>query len=256
MKNINYYIKNKICIITIEREKALNAMNYETLYELNNALKTSIKDENIRAIIITGSGEKSFIAGADIKIMQNLDQSKAYEFSKIGQNLTNTIENSSKLVIAAINGFALGGGCEISLACHLRFASQNAKFSQPEVKLGLIPGWGGTQRLIKIVGKSFALEMILSGNMIDSKRAFSLGLVNGVFPNETLLKDVLDLTNKILKNGPIAVKNSLFCIQKSERVSHEEGMEIEANLFAESFKTKEVKEGISAFIEKRTPEFD
>ena len=188
--------------------------------------------------------------------MENLDQDKAYEFSKIGQNLTNTIEDSSKLVIAAVNGFALGGGCEISLACHLRFASQNAKFSQPEVNLGLIPGWGGTQRLIKIIGKPFALEMILSGDMIDSKRAFSLGLVNGIFPNETLLKDVLAFTNKILKNGPIAVKNSLFCIQKAEQVPHEEGMEIEAKLFAQSFQTKETKEGISAFIEKRTPDFD
>ena len=256
MKTIKSIIKNNICILTIEREEALNAMNYETLYELNDTLVNAIKDKRVKAIIITGAGKKSFIAGADIKIMENLDQDKAYEFSKIGQNLTNTIENSSKLVIAAVNGFALGGGCEISLACHLRFASQNAKFSQPEVKLGLIPGWGGTQRLIKIIGKPFALEMILSGDMIDSKRAFSLGLVNGVFPVETLLKDVLAFTNKILKNGPIAVKNSLFCIQKAEHVPHEEGMEIEAKLFAQSFQTKETKEGISAFIEKRTPDFD
>ena len=256
MKTIKSIIKNNICILTIEREEALNAMNYETLYELNDTLVNAIKDKRVKAIIITGAGKKSFIAGADIKIMENLDQDKAYEFSKIGQNLTNTIEDSSKLVIAAVNGFALGGGCEISLACHLRFASQNAKFSQPEVNLGLIPGWGGTQRLIKIIGKPFALEMILSGDMIDSKRAFSLGLVNGIFPNETLLKDVLAFTNKILKNGPIAVKNSLFCIQKAEHVPREEGMEIEAKLFAQSFQTKETKEGISAFIEKRTPDFD
>ncbi|MDA8752894.1 enoyl-CoA hydratase-related protein [Candidatus Marinimicrobia bacterium] len=256
MKMINSIIKNNICILTIEREKALNAMNYETLHELNDALKTSIKDESIRAIIITGSGEKSFIAGADIKIMQNLDKTKAYEFSKLGQNLTNTIENSSKLVIAAVNGFALGGGCEISLACHLRFASENAKFSQPEVKLGLIPGWGGTQRLPKIVGKSFALEMILSGEMIDSKKALSLGLVNGIFSNETLLNEVLLYTDKILKNGPKALESSLLCIQKSINSQQEEGMETEAKLFAKSFQSKETNEGITAFIEKRTPKFD
>ena len=160
-------LKDNLCILTVERDEALNAMNPTVLNELHDNISSLINDKNIGAIIITGSGEKAFIAGADIKLMEKLDKKGGKEFGELGQKVTNIIEESPIPVIAAINGFALGGGCEISLACHLRFASKNAKFGQPEVKLGLIPGWGGTQRLPKIVGKGNAIELIIGGHIID-----------------------------------------------------------------------------------------
>lgn len=254
-KFVKTSLKNKIAILEINREEALNAMNYNVLNELDLELKTLIGNNNIRAVIITGSGGKSFIAGADIKIMKNLDKKAAYDFSKLGQKVTNRIEQSSKPIIAAINGYAFGGGCEISLACHLRFASGNATFSQPEVKLGLIPGWGGTQRLPKIIGIARATEMILLGNIINSEKALNIGLVNAVFPQKTLMKNVLNIVDKILLNGPGAVKDSIKCIQKSFTLSLDDGLKLEAEYFSERILTDETQEGIDAFINKRNPIF-
>ena len=248
-------LQNKVCIVTIDRKDALNAMNYEVLQELDLVLKALIKTKNIGAIIITGAGDKSFIAGADIKIMKKLDKKTAYEFSKLGQKVTNRIEQSSKPIIAAINGYAFGGGCEISLACHLRFASENATFSQPEVKLGLIPGWGGTQRLPKIVGIARATEMILLGNIINSEKALNIGLVNAVFPKKTLMKNVMNIVDKILLNGPSAVADSFESIKNSFKLSINDGLKFEAECFSERFLKEEAKEGMDAFINKRPPKF-
>ena len=185
---IKKIVKDKIALLTINREEALNAMNPLILNELKDIFKNCIGDENIRVIILTGSGKKAFIAGADIKIMEKLDSKSAYDFGLIGQELTNIIENSTKPIIALVNGFALGGGCEISLACHIRLASDNAMFGQPEVKLGLIPGWGGTQRLPRIVGKGIATELIITGKIIDSNEAYRIGLVNKILKNTNLIE--------------------------------------------------------------------
>ena len=198
-------LKNKISIIRVNRSEALNAMNTTTLHELYDNIISSINDKNIGAIIITGSGSKAFIAGADIKLMEKLDKKSGKEFGELGQKVTSAIETSSKPFIAAINGFALGGGCEIALACHLRFASKNAKFGQPEVKLGLIPGWGGTQRLPKIVGKGNAIELIIGGHIIDSDEALRIGLVNKVFEQDKLLDEKILLSKIIKDNGHSAI---------------------------------------------------
>ena len=182
----------------IDRQDALNAMNPDILRELDQAIKTCISDQNIGVIILTGAGDKAFIAGADIKVMQDLDIKGAVHFAKLGQEVTMTIEDSPKPIIAAVNGFALGGGCEIAIACHLRFASENAFFAQPEVKLGLIPGWGGTQRLPRIIGKGNATELIIGGHMINAQEAFRIGLANKVFEQDKLMEETKNFANTIL----------------------------------------------------------
>ena len=187
---------DQIGILTIDRQDSLNAMNPDVLKELDQSVKGFISDEDLGVIIITGAGDKAFIAGADIKLMQDLDTKGGLEFGKLGQEVTMTIEDSPKPVLAAINGFALGGGCEISMACHVRYASENAIFAQPEVKLGLIPGWGGTQRLPRIVGMGNATELIIGGHMIDAKEALRIGLVNKIFPLENLLEETINFAKE------------------------------------------------------------
>ena len=248
-------LKDNLCIVTVEREEALNAMNPTVLHELYDNVSSSINDKNIGAIIITGSGDKAFIAGADIKLMEKLDKKGGKEFGELGQKVTNLIEESPIPVIAAINGFALGGGCEISLACHLRFASKNAKFGQPEVKLGLIPGWGGTQRLPKIVGKGNAIELIIGGHIIDSNEALRIGLVNKVFDQDKLLDEAISFAKIITANGPFAVSQSLKCINDSSNYSLAEGLKKEVELFSDLFESQETNEGLKAFVEKRKANF-
>ena len=182
--SLKLIIKDEVGIITIDREKSLNALNKQVLKEILKTLNKFIKSNDVKVIFITGSGDKAFIAGADIKEMSKLDPKSAFNFGELGQKVMNTIENSPKPVISIINGYAFGGGCEVALACHIRFASDNAIFAQPEVKLGLIPGWGGTQRLPRIVGKGIANEMIISGKSIDAKEAYRMGLVNKVYKKE------------------------------------------------------------------------
>ena len=252
---IKKQISNHICILTIKREDALNAMNPNLLIELDLAVKECIKNEDVGIIIITGSGDKAFIAGADIKEMKNFDVNEAIEFGKIGQQLTLTIENSPKPVIAAINGFALGGGCEIAIACHVRYASDNAVFAQPEVKLGLIPGWGGTQRLPRIVGKGVATELIIGGHMINAKEALRIGLVNKVFHPDKLMDETILFCKLVLKNGPISLGESLRCINESAGKSLINGLSIELESFSNLFTNDETKEGLAAFVEKRHPRF-
>ena len=248
-------IENQIGILTIDRQDSLNAMNPEVLREMDQSVKDFISDENVGVIILTGAGEKAFIAGADIKVLQQLDRKGALDFGKLGQEITMTIEDSPKPVIAAVNGFALGGGCEISLACHIRFASENAKFAQPEVKLGLIPGWGGTQRLPRIIGKGNATELIIGGDMIDAHDAYKIGLVNKVFPLEDLLDETIKFAKVILGNGPNCIAESLHCINESAGHSLIDGLNMEVEAFSKLFETEETTEGLTAFIEKRKAEF-
>jgi len=252
---IHKEINNNIGILTIDRPKVLNAVDPDVLREMDQSVKDFIADENVGVIILTGAGDQAFIAGADIKVMQKLDRKRALDFGKLGQEVTMTIEDSPKPVIAAVNGYALGGGCEISLACHIRFASENAKFAQPEVKLGLIPGWGGTQRLPRIVGKGIATELIIGGNMIDAQEAYRIGLVNKVFPLIDLLEESIKFAQVILGNGPNCVAESLHCINESAGHSLIDGLDMEVESFSQLFETEETTEGLTAFVEKRKAEF-
>jgi len=255
MEYILKKIDNKIGRLTINRPDALNAMNKELIEELTKSIEEMIDNSLVGVIIITGSGDKSFIAGADIKKMQQMSSPDALQFGKIGQNLTLIIENSPKPVIAAVNGFALGGGCEISLACHIRVASENANFGQPEVLLGILPGWGGTQRLPRIVGYGIANEIITTGKMISASDAYRIGLVNHLVPLSELIPKCEEIAQEILKNGPHAIAQSLLCIQESIGKDIQSGLEFEVNRFSELFDTDETKEGLSAFVDKRKPNF-
>ena len=252
---INKKVVDQIGILTVDREDALNAMNPAVLKELDQSIKEYISEQEVGVIIITGVGDKAFIAGADIKLMQNLDTKGGLEFGRLGQEVTMTIEDSPKPVLAAVNGFALGGGCEIAMACHVRYASENAKFGQPEVKLGLIPAWGGTQRLPRIVGKGNATELIIGGHMINADEALRIGLVNKVFPQENLMDETVDFAKTILNNGPDCLAESLKCINAAAGHSLIDGLNIEVEAFSELFGTDETKEGLSAFVEKRRPRF-
>ncbi len=255
MEFININVDKYIATITINRPEVLNAMNKAVVAELEEAMEECIQNDDVGVIVITGAGEKSFIAGADIKSMQKMSSREALEFSREGQEMTMVIENSPKPVIAAINGFALGGGCEIALACDMRIASENAKFSQPEVALGIIPGWGGTQRLPRLIGKGRAIEMIASGEMMDANEALRIGLINHVVPQSELMEKVQSLVKAILRNGPAAVGAALKCIHKGFDEPLENGLDIELNAFSELFETDEQREGTTAFVEKREPNF-
>ena len=246
---------NHIGTLTINRPDSLNAMNREVLLEFINELKKIQSDKDIRVIIITGSGEKAFIAGADIKLMQKMNREEALEFANLGQELANLIEKSAKPVIAAVNGYALGGGCEIALSCHLRIASDNAIFAQPEVKIGLLPGWGGTQRLPRIIGRGLANEIILTGRNVTAKEALDIGLVNRVVPQEELMNTCFDIANAILKNSPNAIAESIKLIRLAAGTKLKKGLSKEAKSFSELFETEETVEGLTAFVEKRPPKF-
>ncbi|MBC8215330.1 MAG: enoyl-CoA hydratase/isomerase family protein [Candidatus Marinimicrobia bacterium] len=255
MKYIKTDISNGIGTITIDRPDALNAMNSEVVLELAHAFQSCINNESVGVLILTGTGEKAFVAGADIKSMQKMNPEQALEFGKTGQNMTKVIENSPKPVIAAVNGFALGGGCEIALACHIRVASENAQFAQPEVHLGIIPGWGGTQRLPKLVGQGEAIEMIVSGKMVSAEKALQIGLVNAVVSLDHLMKTVQGIAEAILRNGPESIALSLECIRRSSELTLVEGLDFEVKSFSHLFETAETKEGLTAFVEKRHPKF-
>ena len=246
---------NHIGTLTINRPDSLNAMNREVLIEFINELKKIQSNKDIRVIIITGSGEKAFIAGADIKLMQKMNREEAFDFANLGQELANLIEKSDKPVIAAVNGYALGGGCEIALSCHLRIASDNAIFAQPEVKIGLLPGWGGTQRLPRIIGRGLANEIILTGRNVTAKEALDIGLVNRVVPQEELMNTCFDIANAILKNSPNAIAESIKLIRLAAGTKLKKGLSKEAKLFSELFETEETVEGLTAFVEKRPPKF-
>ncbi|SIP92110.1 enoyl-CoA hydratase [Chryseobacterium sp. RU37D] len=252
-ENISLNKEDKVNIITINRPESLNALNAQTIKELSSVMEKLNADSACRVIILTGSGEKSFVAGADIKEFCDFGQDKAEELARTGQNtLFNKIENMTKPVIAAINGFALGGGLELAMACHIRYASENAKLGLPEVTLGLIPGYGGTQRLPKLVGKGIANEMIFSAKMIPAQRAKEIGLVNEVYPIGELLTKTKELAYVIAQNSPMAISKAIQAVNLSDT---DKGFEAEIKYFGEVFELDDKKEGVTAFLEKRKPNF-
>lgn len=246
-------LENGILTITINRPDKLNALNRDVMTDLNAVLNEAEKNPDIKAVVITGSGEKAFVAGADISEFVGLSSEEGKALAKTGQDIFSRIENCTKPTIAAVNGFALGGGCELAMACHFRIASDNAKFGQPEVNLGLIPGYGGTQRLVQLIGKGRALELLMTGNIIDASIALEYGLVNHVVPQDDLLSKAKMVLEQIISKAPLAISK---CIASVNAVfSNENGYEIELNSFGECFGTNDMKEGTSAFLEKRKPHF-
>lgn len=252
--NLLVSIDNKVMTITINRPASLNALNIETIKELGEAMEIAKNNTEVAGIIITGAGDKSFVAGADITEIAELNEVNARKFAENGQTVFEEIENCEKPVIAAVNGFALGGGCELAMACHIRVAVKSAKFGQPEVNLGLIPGYGGTQRLTQLAGKGRALELMMTGDLISAEEAFRIGLVNHVVVDSKELEDKVDtIMGKILSKAPLAV--GMVITSVNAVFSNENGYQVEANGFAHCCQTEDKEEGTKAFLEKRKPEF-
>lgn len=251
LKNVILEKEDHLAIVTINRPKALNALNSETLNDINAVLDDLEKDNNIYAVILTGAGEKSFVAGADIAEMKDLNEEEGRKFGELGNKVFRRLETLDKPVIAAINGFALGGGCEISMACDIRIASETALFGQPEVGLGITPGFGGTQRLARIVGIGRAKEIIYSAQNINADEAYRIGLVNKVVPLEELMDTAKKLAGKIMRNAPIAVKLCKDAINRGMQVDIDTAVAIEAEDFGKCFATEDQTEGMTAFLERR-----
>ena len=245
-------LENNIFTITINRPDKLNALNRVVLDELDNVIDSVYTDDNIKAVIITGAGEKAFVAGADISEFISVEDNEGVPLAKRGQDIFFKIENCPKPVIAAVNGFALGGGCELAMACHFRLASSNAKFGQPEVNLGLIPGYGGTQRLTMHIGKGKAMELMMTGNMIDANEAKALGLINYVEAPENLIPKAKEILSMIITKSPIVISR---IIEAVNFYFNKEGFNEEVKLFGEVFSSADKKEGTAAFLEKRKPVF-
>jgi enoyl-CoA hydratase len=254
-ENILIEKKNSIAYVTVNRPKVLNALNMATMEDLRRAFHDIKQDSAIRVVIMSGSGEKAFIAGADIGELAKNDAVAAKEYTHRGQSVLNLIENLGKPVIACINGFALGGGCEIAMACTMRLASENAKFGQPEVKLGIIPGYGGTQRLPRLVGKGIAMQLVLAGEMITAQEAHRIGLVNEVVAAADLVPRAEAIAQKIIANAPLAVQWAMEAVNKGMEMTLSEGLYLEATLFGLCCATEDKKEGTSAFLEKRAAQF-
>ena len=245
---------NHILTVTINRPDKLNAINRQVMDDLDKVVHEIETSDTIRAAILTGSGAKAFVAGADITEFQGLSRSEGMTMAKKGQDIFGRIERAAKPIVAAVNGFALGGGCELAMACHFRVASVNAKFGQPEVNLGLIPGYGGTQRLTQLIGKGRAIEFLLSGNMIDAATALQFGLVNAVVPAEELLPKCVSILEVINSKAPVAIAKCIECANAvyDENVN---GYELEITAFGDCFATEDMKEGTKAFLEKRKAVF-
>jgi enoyl-CoA hydratase len=250
-KNLLLDVNEHIAIVTINRPDKLNALNHQTITELLSVFTKINEDENIFVVIITGSGEKAFVAGADISELNKLNILEAKKFSEFGQEVFSFIEKFDKPVIAAVNGFALGGGCELALCCHIRLASENAKFGQPEVNLGVIPGYGGTQRLTRLINSGRAMEIILTTDMIDANEAHRIGLVNKIFPQTELQRKAFEMAVKIASKPQQAIRLAVKAIKAVDELSLREGQNLEASLFAISCGTEDFKEGTNAFLEKR-----
>ncbi len=255
LKNLTIEYVEKIAIVRINRPEKLNALNRQTLEELKFVFQKLNDDDKVYSVVLTGAGEKAFVAGADISELNKLSMLEGKQFAEYGQEVFNYIEQMEKPVVAAVNGFALGGGCELALACHFRYASDNAKFGQPEVNLGIIPGYGGTQRLTRLVGKGRAMEMILTGNLISSEEALKIGLVNKIFSKEELLSKTIEILNLINSKGQQAIRIAIKAINATSQMSLNQGLNYEAILFGLCCGTNDFKEGTLAFLEKRTPNF-
>jgi enoyl-CoA hydratase len=247
--------RNGIGYVTINRPERLNALNRKVIAELDECFEGIQRDGDVRVIILTGAGEKAFVAGADIGEIAALTSLEGRETSARGQRVLDRIENLGKPVIAALNGYALGGGCELAMACALRIASENARLGQPEVKLGIIPGYGGTQRLARLIGRGRALELILTGDPVSAQEAYRLGLVNAVVPLPDLIPSCEVLAHKIATNAPLAIKFALEAVQHGLQMTLDEGQFLEANLFGLCCTTEDMKEGTRAFLEKRPAQF-
>jgi len=255
LTNVLYEKKGAVAYVTVNRPKVLNALNTPTWTDLRAAFEDARDDTAIRGVVLTGAGNKAFIAGADITELAHLTAFEAEQSSRFGQDVLDLIENLGKPVIAAVNGFALGGGCETAMACTIRIAVDTAKFGQPEVALGLIPGGGGTQRLPRLVGKGRALHLILSGEMISAQEAYRIGLINEIVPAPDLITRAEAILKKIASNAPIAVKFALEAANKGLETSQSEGLLLEASYFGLCAATEDKQEGTSAFLEKRAPQF-
>ncbi len=255
LENLLYEKKGAVAYITLNRPKVLNALNKATIAELTAAFGDSRDDAAVRGVIFTRAGDKAFAAGADVSEVVNDTPLEAEEKTRYRQALTTLIENLGKPVIAAVNGFALGGGCELAMACTIRLAAETAKFGQPEVKLGIMPGYGGTQRLPRLIGRGRALQLILSGEIISAQEAYRIGLVNEVVPNDSLMARAEVILKQINSNAPQSVKFSIEAVNKGLETSLSEGLLLEASLFAICAATEDKKEGTSAFLAKRAPKF-
>lgn len=255
LKNVVFEKQGNIGLVTINRPKALNALNSETLKDLDRVLDVIENDNDIYTVILTGSGEKSFVAGADIAEMKDLNEEQGREFGLLGNRIFRRLEKLNKPTIAAINGFALGGGCELAMCCDIRIASEKAKFGQPESGLGITPGFGGTQRLPRIVGLAKAKELIYTGEVIKADEALRIGLVNKVVPVENLMEEVNTLASKISANAPIAVRLCKDAIDRGMQVDIDSAIEIEAEDFGKCFLTEDQTEGMTAFLERRSKNF-
>jgi enoyl-CoA hydratase/carnithine racemase len=255
LANVLYEKKDGIAYVTVNRPKVLNALNTPTWADIRTAFEDARDDTAVRGVILTGAGNKAFIAGADISELSKATALDAERASRFGQEVLDLIENLGKPVIAAVNGFALGGGCETAMACTIRIAVDTAKFGQPEVTLGLVPGGGGTQRLPRLVGKGRALQLILSAEMISAQEAYRIGLVNEIVPAADLLSRAETILRKIASNAPMAVKFALTAVNKGLQMSQDEGLLLEASYFGLCAGTEDKKEGTSAFLEKRAPQF-
>ena len=254
-ENIILEKKNRIAYVTVNRPKVLNALNMATMEELRTAFHDIKNDAAIRVVIFTGAGEKAFVAGADIAELAKHDAVSGKQYTQRGQSVLNLIENLGKPVIACIHGFALGGGCEIAMACTMRLASENAKLGQPEVKLGIIPGYGGTQRLPRLVGKGIAMQMVLGGEMITAQEAQRIGLVNEIVPAAELIPRAESIAAKIMANAPLAVQYAMEAVNKGMDMTLAEGLYLEAVLFGIACTTEDKAEGTKAFLEKRSAQF-
>lgn len=255
MNTLLFDIRDGIAFVTVNRPDKLNALNRAVITELSEVADAVVGDPAIRGAILTGAGPKSFVAGADIAEFQDLDALSARGLSMRGQAVFRRLEQCRKPVVAAVNGFALGGGCELAMACHFRYASDNAKFGQPEVKLGIGPGYGGTIRLPRLVGRGRAIELIITGAMIDAQEAFRIGLVNRVFPQDQLLAETEKTVRTILDQAPLAVAACIDAINAQENMHTDDALAYEATLFTGLFASQDIKEGTRAFLEKRKAEF-
>jgi enoyl-CoA hydratase len=255
MDNVRTENKDGILIITVDRPKVLNALNAQTVAEIGEAFEAARDDASVRCVILTGGGEKAFVAGADINELAQMTPITGKATAEKGQRVFRAIERFPKPVIAAVNGFALGGGCELALACHMRIASENAKLGLPEVTLGIIPGYGGTQRMARLLGKGKALELILTGDRIGAEEAERIGLVNKVVPADQLMATCEEMARKIAARGPLAVSAAIEAVMSGSEMPFDEGQVLEATLFGLLASTEDMKEGMGAFLEKRTAEF-
>src|SRR5690625_1237491 len=253
-KNLQVETSAHVAVVTLDRPETLNALNRETLVELEDAFRILMEDDMVKAVIVTGAGEKAFAAGADIGELSGLNQKEGRALSHQVQQIFSDIEHAPKPVVAAINGYALGGGAELALACHVRIAAEHARIGLPEVTLGLIPGYGGTRRLARLTGRGVALEMILTGEPVDAARAERTSLVNRVVPRDQLMEESRRVASRMIRNGPLALSRAIRAVNASP-AEERNGYALEAELFGELCESEDVQEGVSAFLQKREPQF-